>query len=476
LSVIAAQPEQFGPQAAERLANFRLIPRIDTYPRVVAFAQTPLGKIVVLALFGVGLHYAKASWWPLIPWLLLITLLPERRRILVTVATLFFTFMLPLYSLPQSLYDMIFSASAIGLGAILFWAASVWPRSWYGKRPVLFLLTGYTAFILLATRIPSASSYRVHVWQFATVLSTYVWFIGYSLLDRKSPSCDPLRLQLGVYRPFWGSTQTPLPKGAAYLRRIEARDPEQLAVVQLKGLKLLLWSILISLFSQLFNRCVHDFFGVPSFTRALAISTGHSPLPWYMCWATLIAGFFEAIFYVSIYGHRFVAICRMAGFNALRNTYRPLSSRTVAEFFNRYYFYFKELLVDFFFYPVFLRYFKKSGKLRLVAAIFAAACFGNAYYHFFRDLDFIQKLGVMRALAGYQVSLFYCAVLAAAISISNLRRRDPAPKGFLRGQLWPSMCVGFFYCLLFVFSGTEQRIYPLTVHFRFFLRLFNLNW
>lgn len=474
MSVIAAQPEHFSPQAAGRLASFRLIPRIDTYPRVVTFAQTPPGKVVLLALFGLGLAYNRAAWWPLLPWLLLITLLPSRRRILVTAATLFFTFALPLYSLPQSLYGIVFFAMAIGLGAMLFWAATLWPRSWYGKRPVFFLLTGYTALILVASRIPQTSRYHQLLWGFATVLSTYVWFIGYSLLDRKSPGCDPLSLQLGTYRPFWGSTQTPIPKGAAYLRRIEARDPEQLAVVQLKGLKLLLWSILISLFSQLFARCVHGYLKVPSLSRALSLSRGHTPLPWYMCWASLIADFFEIIMAFSIWGHRFVACCRMAGFNALRNTYRPLSSRTVAEFFNRFYFYFKELLVDFFFYPMFLKHFKKSGKLRIVAAIFAAACFGNAYYHFFRDLGFIQRLGVARAVVGYQVYLFYCVALATAISISNLRRRDPAPKGFVRGQLWPSLCVGLFYCLLDIFGATERN-YPLSVHFRFLAHLFNLN-
>ena len=35
-----------------------------------------------------------------------------------------------------------------------------------------------------------------------------------------------------------------------------------------------------------------------------------------------------------------IACVRMAGFRALRNTYRPLESRTVAEFWNRYAFYF----------------------------------------------------------------------------------------------------------------------------------------
>ena len=42
---------------AKKLAEFRLIPRIETYPRVVEFAQTPLGKIALLSLFGLGLRY-----------------------------------------------------------------------------------------------------------------------------------------------------------------------------------------------------------------------------------------------------------------------------------------------------------------------------------------------------------------------------------------------------------------------------------
>jgi hypothetical protein len=475
LSLTAPEPEQLVSQGGGRLANFRLIPRIDTYPRVIAFAQTPGGKIVLLVLFGLGLTYSKSAWWPLIPWLLLITMLPHRRRILVTATTLAFTFVVPLYSLPQSLYGIALLASVVGLGAILFWSAALWPRSWYGRRPVFFLLSGYAALIWFASSIPKTARHYHFFWDFAAVLSMYVWFIGYSLLDRKSPGCDPFSLQLGTYRPFWGSTQTPIPKGAAYLRRIEARDARQLAVTQLKGLKLLLWSILISLFSQLFDRYVHGYLEIPTFSHALALSVKRIPLPWYVCWASLIAGFVESIIYVSVYGHRFVACCRMAGFNALRNTYRPLSSRTVVEFFNRFYFYFKELLVDFFFYPMFLKHFKKSGRFRLVAAIFAAACFGNAFYHFVRDLDFIQRLGVVRALVGYQVSLFYCVALATAISISSLRHRDPAPKGFIRGQLWPSFCVGFFYCLLYVFAASERN-YPLTEHFRFLAHLFNINW
>jgi hypothetical protein len=89
-------------------------------------------------------------------------------------------------------------------------------------------------------------------------------------------------------------------------------------------------------------------------------------------------------------------------------------------------------------------------------------------------LGFIKDLGLVRALVGYQVPAFYCIALAAGISISWLRNRGPARTGLIRGRLWPSLCVGFFYCLLDIF-GSSQRNYPLTEHFRFLAHLFNLN-
>ena len=472
-----AQAER-APQAASRLASFRLIPRIDTYPAVVSFAQTIAGKLVLLALFGAGLAYTIRTlkdWLLLTLCLALITFFPVRRRLLVTVSTLIFTLIVPWRAYQNPVYVSSLVVCVIALGASLFWFAARWPRSWYGRRPAFLFLCGFAVLIVVAAYTPRGNRFNGILWDLTQVLSAYLWFICYSLLDRNAPGRDPVVLQLGTYRPFWGSTHTPFPKGAAYLRRIEARDSQQFAVIQLKGLKLLAWSILISLFGTFFNKCIYEYLKIPTFAQALGLSANHTPLPWYMCWGSLLAGFFGGIISLSVFGHQVIAGCRMAGFNALRNTYRPLSSRTVAEFFNRYYFYFKELLVDVFFYPFFFKFFKKHHKLRLVGAIFAAACFGNAFYHFGREVSFIQQLGLGRALVGYQVFLFYCILLASAISVSQLRHRKPAPPGFIRGQLWPSFLVVLFFCLLDVFGATERN-YPLAEHLRFLGHLFNLNF
>jgi len=467
-------PGELAPPATGRLADFRLIPRIETYPAVVSFAQTLPGKLVLLTLFAFGLAYNRQSWVPLLLFLTLITFLPDHRRILLTASTLAFTFLVNWNAYKNSLYVTTLLCLTLFLGALLFWSAARWPRSWYGRRAVLIFLSGFAALVAFAATTPQDAWFSHPLWDFTYMLSTYIWFIGYSLLDAKMEGHDAFDLQLGSYRPFWGSTNTPFAKGAAYLRRIEARNAEQLAVTQLKGVKLLAWASLISFFADLYTHYVYGYLRIPTYSQALSFSASHAPLPWYLCWASLIANFFGGIISLSVLGHTIIACCRMAGFNALRNTYRPLSSRTVAEFFNRYYFYFKELLVDFFFYPVFLRCFKKNYKLRLVVSIFAAACFGNAFYHFSRDLNLVYSFGFARALQGYQVYLFYCFALATAISISQLRRRSPAPSGFIRGQLLPSFWVVLVYCLLDVFGSTERN-YPLIVHFRFFANLFNLK-
>jgi hypothetical protein len=471
---VATTSDAFPSRIPGWLANFRIIPRIETYPIITRFAKTAVGKAFLLALFAVGLRFAMKDWLPLSLGLAVITFVPVRRRILLTILTLLFTFAVPWVKWPHPLYSSALLVFVLAIGAMLFWLAIALPRSWIGRHPVFILLSGYSLLIVFAAYFPNDTRLYLTVWDFTAMLGAYLWFIAYSLLDCRAPGRDNLTLQLGTYRPFWGSPTTPFVKGSGYLRRIEAKDPEQLAVTQLKGLKLLAWSLLIMLFAKYYSQCVHGFLAIPTFTDAFFHSVSRAPYPWYTCWASLITEFLDSILAVSVIGHRIVACCRMAGFNALRNTYRPLSSRTIAEFWNRYYFYFKELLVDFFFYPVFLKYFKTRKKLRIVVATFAAAGFGNAFYHYVFYLDYISQLGLWRSLAAFHVYIFYCTVLASAICISQTRKRGPKPSGFVRGRLVPAFCVALFYCLLNIFNYTE-RTYPITEHFRFLAHLFNLT-
>jgi hypothetical protein len=459
---------------AKSLAEFRLIPRIETFPSVVSFAQTAPGKAAILVAFGLEMRFFLPDLLTasILTFLLAImTFMPEYRRFILAVAPIAFvvrqTFQEPL--------TLCLNLAVIALGILLYWCAMRWPTSLLGRRPVAFLLTGFTALILAAcAAAPRSLPYSI-LWNLVEVMTGYVWFIGYALIDRTSKPARDLTLEVASLRPLWGSTRTPFPKGAAYLRRIEAQNPEQLAVTQLKGLKLLAWAILLSLFSSLWYRFFHGYLHIPMTDEALAMSVRGTPVAWHLRWESLILAFFELVLGISILGHRIIGSCRMAGFNALRNTYRPLSSTTIAEFFNRFYYYFKELLVDLFFYPAFMRYWKGHRRLRMVFATFAAAFFGNGFYHFTRDWQIIRDIGLWRALVNYQTMFFYNAALTVGLCVSQLRKRGPRPAGLFRGHIFPAFGVGAFYCLLSVFEISE-RTYPLVEHLRYFASLFFIHF
>lgn len=461
-------------RAADTLAEFRVIPRIETFPSVVSFAQTAQGKVALLAVFGLGLrcfYQDSTSTLSILSLFALITFLPEYRRFVLAITPIVIAVM-------QTLHDPLILGLTLGVvafGIFLYWCAMRWPKSLFGQRPIVFLLTGFSALILLACAAsPHSLSYSV-LWPLVGVVASYLWFVAYALTDRNSKPTGDLTLELTSFRPLWGSTNTPFPKGAAYLRRIEAQNPEQLAIVQLKGLKLLAWAILLTLLQAGWFRFFHGYLRIPTSAEALTMSVRGAPVAWHLRWESLILAFVELVLSISIMGHRIIAACRMAGFNALRNTYRPLFSTTIAEFFNRFYYYFKELLVDFFFYPAFLRYWKKHRRLRLAFATFAAAFVGNGFYHFTRDWQIIRDIGPWKALVNYQTMFFYNAVLTIGLCASQLRKRGPRPTGKIRGHIFPVFGVCSFYCLLSVFE-TSERMYPLVEHLRFFASLFFVHF
>ncbi len=454
--------------------NFRIIPRIETYPAAVTFVQTPPGKIALLALFALGERFFLpdvSSVVALMALLAIISFMPEYRRFVLAVA--------PVIIFCESAFGQpLFVATGMvvmGTGMLLYLCAVRWPNSRFGRRPIAFLLTGFSLLIVAACYVPAHTPGYTIVWYAVGALASYVWFIAYAMIDRNSKPSKDWTLELATFGHLWGSTNTPFPKGAAYLRRIEAKTPEQLAVTQLKGLKLLTWAILLAVLQTAWLRFFHGYLHIPLADQALAMSVRGTPAPWHMRWAAQILAYFELIFSISIMGHRIIACARVAGFNALRNTYRPLSSTSLIEFFNRFYYYFKELLVDFFFYPVFLRYFKKHRRLRTMFATCAAIVFGDSFYHITRDWHFFRDLGLWKAIASYQVEFVYMIVLAAALSISQLKKRAPKPAGFLRGRLLPAFGVALFYILVSFFE-TDTRTFSLAQTVRYFASMFFIHF
>lgn len=385
----------------------------------------------------------------------------------------------------------------LGLLGIVAHLAGKFKKSFPWKRPLLTLGLSYLLLTLTALYAPMSGSGRVVLWMVVVFLGAYFWYFGFTLLDGRSKDRDPYYLQVGTYYPVWAFHASPVPfvKGATYLRRIEAKNAEELAVTQLKGLKLLYWVLVLDILRALFTRFVfgpehasHSLvvnsllswtgwdlpvhLSAPTLDTAIARNAAGAPFPWYVCWVTVIATYLTSLLTVTLFGNPIVACCRAAGFRALRSTYRPLESRSIAELFNRYYYYFKEMLVEFFFYPTYFRYLKRHPRLRLAVATLAAATLGNMIYHFMRDIEYVPQLGLWKALLGFHVYAFYALVLGLGIVVSQIRdrrRRSHAPS-WIRDRLWPPLSVGLFFCLLQVFD-TTARTTPIRDHLLFLVNL-----
>jgi len=490
----------------------KIIPSIDTYPGLIRFCETCWGKVALLFAFAIALLINGVSFWPELAVLAgVLSFLPGHRGVLLSLAALYWLIVhtdwtrwdfIHQITAPMHQPEWVVNLLVAGLLALVF--GGIWlfwlhvhrrGGSFTARRPVEVLLSVYFAMLLAVGTLPLQGAARMLLWLLIALVAPYLWFFAYALQDAGSKAADSFPIQFGSIHPFYLSpfaSSTPFGKGRAYLRKTEARTSQQLSVVQLKAIKLLLWATLLHVVDVIFvflvfeethrsSRMLRHMFeqahvaipnlAIPTLEAAMEMTASGARLPVHVAWASLVAHFIEALLAISISGHIAVACCRMSGFNILRNTYRPLESQTIADFWNRYYYYFKELLVEFFFLPAYVRHFKKYRRLRLAVATFAAATFGNALYHFFKDFFYVRDMGFWSALWGFRTYLLYSFILGAGIVASQLRgHKLDVNRPWSRRALASSGVLTFF-CLLEVFDY-EGRTQSLRTHFAFFMNLF----
>jgi hypothetical protein len=193
--------------------------------------------------------------------------------------------------------------------------------------------------------------------------------------------------------------------------------------------------------------------GLPRLTELLQAGGGHA---WYQGWLVIYLELIHATLTLAAFGHVVVGSLRLVGFNVFRNTYKPLLSESLVDFWNRYYFYFKELLVDFFFYPTYLRLRSTSPRLRLFAAVFAAAFLGNMYYHVLAyQPEPVIALDFARLWATWGPRLVYCFLLTVGIWVSMLRqekKRKASDGATLSARLRQIAAVWTFYAIIDIWN------------------------
>lgn len=469
-----------------RAAHYLRIPPIETYGWAIAFAKTiPAKLIFVIAVAAVLLIGGKslAMAFAIAAAAGACSCAGRYRPYILTLSTLGVLLVNPNWFEPA--VETITAQTPTGetrivaMIVVIFATALLlqgvpWLRgSVIFRRPVLSLFALYTGLVLLASSAVFGDT-PSFLWALIAAFSGYFWFLSYALVEATRSGASSF-VQLGTFHTAWNWSEVPFGKGATYLRKFEAKDAHELAVTQLKGLKLLVWACVLKGALLIFRKAIYGILGIPTLQAAFTAHVAEAALPVGVCWLSLLASFAETLLVMASWGHAIVAVARIAGYRLLRNTHKPLSSRTLAEFWNRYYFYFKELLVDLFFYPTFLRWFRGYPRLRLAFATFMAAGVGNAIYHFMREIAVVKELGLAKAVTGYQTYVFYCALLALGIVVSQLRKHEPKPKAsFVRARLWPAFCVLGFFCLLHVFDDMGRDT-TLMDHFAFLFHLFYID-
>src|SRR5688572_24545767 len=291
-------------------------------PRALAVARTVWGRLALVGVFTAMLGVANATaWWQTGVVLALTSLFPERRRLVLMIAALCWIQLapplrlgvletlagqhgaerwLPFWAVPVALV-WIFVAAYV-------WAGRRFPSSAIGRRPLVGLL------IVLGGLLTAQQSSTGLGWFLVTgsamVLSSYFWFFGYWISDGHGKRKNSSTFPLGYARPFWGFTNVPFGKGAAHLERVEARNEDELAVVQLKGLKLLVWAAVLGVVLRasrelLWGSSVFSLDGiVPTLATSVERHLQGDPDPLPIRWLAMILNFLFDILDLTVLGHK----------------------------------------------------------------------------------------------------------------------------------------------------------------------------
>lgn len=450
---------------------------------MLGFAQSEAGKILVYAAFvlflflGQQLSYAATL---LISVTVAACLVAPHRNMLIIAASGIVYFCLKPFRTQQQIEfsERVYpveiaiaelpAVSAYGPIALLFmlscwvWVGFVgrYPNSVAGRRPVLCQFALFAAMIAVGLLVPAQTGLHGALWCGITIMAASFFFLSYALVEARNGGNVPPLARMGFLRPFWGGPSLPF-KGPSYLRKFEPRDAGELAALRLRALKLIVWATLLAAACRVLEGGVYDIASLPTLQSAIAETAAGEVPGRAMGWAILVKTFALNIVSLGALVHTLVAVIRMCGYGIPRGMARPLSARSIAEFWNRYLFYFKELLVDLFFYPAFIRFFKSFPKLRIAFATFCAAFVGNMLFSIITQSHLFAEIGVVETLKRFDSYAVYALALTLALIASQLRARKPrAEDGFLRYEVLPRLNVIGFFCMAQIFAdeGAETSL------------------
>jgi hypothetical protein len=442
----------------------------------------PIGKACLLVM--TAMLVPGVSRIPVVVALALLMLVPRRRIEILSVGALWFLH----HRLPDAVVDagpmavLLGMASVLGLLLVCFVAARRFATlpAIVRRNPILslhtLLLLLLGACIFAATRGYGGGVWGAGVVTLAAVIPFLLWRASYLMLSGRRGSAANTRFidHLMYALPLWGGTGTPYGKGHDHLRHHSVVEARALARCRASGVKLLLLALAWRWVARGFTLLGSDSglvlpegFGSPLMVPDLAtvIAAGPVGFSFGTRWLATLLELFHSVVELAARGHLFIGVLRLFGFSVFRNTYKPLLSRSIVEFWNRYYYYFKELMVEFFFFPTFVALSKHRAEVRVVVAVLAAATLGNFYYHVILDHRMLldaDRNAALQALGGRGI---YSIVLGFGVATSMLRERSKRSAARTAGPQQSGLRtvrailgVWLFFALLQVWNVDRHRL------------------
>lgn len=464
---------------ATRSSWLRNFLAIDERVFFISLAQTPIGKLMMTAIAILGTAPYLGYWYSIcaIFGAMFAVSCPKSRDLILfalTWLTAFFATALGnidtlehitilmnqehIKTIPPVTLAIGFLAVFSILSSVLLSQVRRFPRSLISRHPLISLLIFEAILCGLGSLNLISGLPRVILWSVIFVLTPYIWFLPYAIQDQRTRNPSSHLFQMASLRPFWSPAYLPFGKGAIFLQKHLSKTDYDLAVTQLKGTKLIIWSNLLMFISNTLSWLLIGHKLLPSMTESIDAFLIGNPYSQSISWAAVILSTIKFSLLTAFWSGLFIGIARLAGYRLPRGCWRPLESRNLIEYFNRFHYYFKELLVDLFFIPTFFKVFREFPRLRMFFSTFMAAGIGNGLWHFLRDIELVATQGPVNAINSFSSYLFYCIILATSVGISQVRvMMGIRPSSSILGRIYSFVFVWIFVACMHIFSDGSRN-------------------
>lgn len=444
----------FGEQ--RQAEHWRLIPEIDKSARLQAFLRSFTGRLVLssffisilysfgdqcplplslfscAAIFGLGLFRAFSAY-RMLSAILLIYFGGIRRNFGFSggrsedwafVENLSRQFLARLGE--TSL--IVFALALTAFGA-LAWVSLFLLRRLKVHQPVIILFFFWTGMLGVCLSLPTDSWLSALSWLTLGLYSISMFSIAYFYAAR--PKNKPFAtkasflLQSIVMSPPFTVVRHP------HLLEPSPQMPHE--ICQLKALKLLFWTRILALISTAIDYLLVDWLHWPHFTWSGIAAYNLLHLPWYQVLLTRLAQTVLLIVNLSVTTGVGISVFRLAGIYLPRAVCRPYLARSFNDYFRRVLFYYSEIILHLFFYPIYemIYPYRKSRQQRLQLALFLALFIGGWIFHVVVTWQTFMFFGWQTAWTTCLSWLPYFALVGFACCLSALgwiaRRLRSAP-------------------------------------------------